>query len=327
LDALSRGFVAVATGDTETAAKQTRRAGNLLPDRPLPLLLAAQTAQLLGDEAGAETQLQAMRERPETELLGLHGLLARATRAERWDEALPLAERAYRLAPKTAWVLQSLYEAQKRTGRLADAEATLRQAVALKAMPPSEQSHLLVLQSEAGPGEAALALAKKAFRADPSSGEAAVRYATLLLAERSLGRTARAIEQAWAAKPDPRLVELYAQATESHDALSKVKSAQRLATHRPNDPESRIAVAAAALEAGLWGEARTNLESLAGDDASPRVCRLMAALEEGEHGDHGKAREWLMRASGERPEPVLIPPTAAASVVAEPIAVEAAARP
>lgn len=306
-EALSRGLVAVAAGDAENARRQARRAESLLDGRSLTMLLSAQAAQLQGDDQAAQRFFKAMRERSDTEFLGVRGLLAQAIKRQDWEEGLQLAERAYHLNPKSEWVVNTLYDLQKQAGHWADAEATLKQRTALHLLPPAdaprERADILLQQSAAGPGDAALALAKKAFHADPGYPAAAARYARLLIAGGRHGRAADVLERAWRVQPDPELADLYWDARQSIDALAKVKAAQRLATFNPDHPESRIAVAVAALEARLWGEARTNLESIAGENASPRVCRLMAELEEAEHGDLSRARVWLMRATADEHGP------------------------
>ena len=76
--ALSQGMAAVAAGDAVEARRQARLANSLLDDPPLILLLAAQTAQLGGDETAARRYFTAMLERPETAFLGLRGLLMQA---------------------------------------------------------------------------------------------------------------------------------------------------------------------------------------------------------------------------------------------------------
>ena len=113
---------------------------------------------------------------------------------------------------------------------------------------------------------------------------------------------------AWERTPDPELADAYWAARQADDALKKVQAAQRLARRNPDHIESRIAIATAALEARLWGEARTNLESVAGPDAPPRVCLLMAELEEAEHGDLARARTWLMRAAADEHAPGMSSP-------------------
>ncbi|MBK8209523.1 MAG: tetratricopeptide repeat protein [Rhodospirillales bacterium] len=311
-EALSRGLVAVAAGDAETARRQARRAEALLDGRPLTMLLSAQAAQLQGDDQAAQRFFAAMRERSDTEFLGVRGLLSQAMKRQDWEEALRLAERAYRLNPKSGWVVATLYDLQKRAGHWADAEATLKQQTALQLLPatdlPRERAEILLRQSEAGPGDTALSLAKRAYQADPGYPAAAARYARLLIAAGRHGRAAEVIEKAWVARPDPDLADLYWDARRAYDALAKVKAAQRLATYNPDHIESRITIAVAALEARLWGEARSNLESVAGENATPRVCRLMAELEEAEHGDLSRARIWLMRATGDEHAPSMSSP-------------------
>jgi HemY protein len=105
------------------------------------------------------------------------------------------------------------------------------------------------------------------------------------------------VERTWRLRPHPDLLAAYRAATAPADALQWLRSVQRLADLDGDDDESRLALARAALEARLWGEARTHLEGLAGDRASARVCRLMAEIEESEHGDLARARDWLMRAT------------------------------
>ena len=73
--ALSQGMAAVAAGDAVEARRQAKIANAMLKDPPLTLLLAAQTAQLGGDEDAARRYFTAMLERPETSFLGLRGLL------------------------------------------------------------------------------------------------------------------------------------------------------------------------------------------------------------------------------------------------------------
>jgi HemY protein len=204
-------------------------------------------------------------------------------------------------------VIATLYDLQKRTGHWAAAEATLKQGTSARLLPPAEMPHeraaLLLKQSEESSGDTALKLAKRAFHTDPAFSPAAARYARLLIAGSRHRRAAKVIERAWQVRPDAALADLYWDARQCPDALAKVKAAQQLATHNPDHPESRIAIAVAALEARLWGEARSNLESIAGEDAPPRVCRLMADLEEAEHGDLSRARMWLMRATADEHAP------------------------
>ena len=315
-EALSRGLVAVAAGDASTAGKQARRAASLLDNRPLTMLLSAQAAQLQGDDRAAADFFGTLRTMEGTQFLGLRGLLNQAMKREDWGQALSLAEEAHRLNPKSEWVVSTLFDLQKQLGRWRDAEATFDEAVKLKLIPEGhiarERAEIVAGQSEMGDGSERLRLAAKAFKADPSYTPAAVRYVELLLTEGDFGRAASTVERAWEHDPEPELAELYWRARRCDDAGKKLDAAKRLSKRNPENLESRIVLAAAALEARAWGEARAALAPVAGADAVPRVCRLMAALEEGEHGDLAAARTWLMRAAGdEAPAAPTTPPQAA----------------
>lgn len=326
-EALSRGLVAVAAGDADIAERQSRRAAQLLDDRPLTMLLQAQSAQLRGDDQAATKFFTAMRQQPETAFLGLRGLLAQAMKRNDWQQGLRLAEEAYRLNPKSEWLIRALYDLNKQAGRWTEAEALLDRSTTAKVLAPADtapqRAELLYRMSLETSGGDAIRYVRKAFDIDPGHVGAAARLARLMVAEGRQRKAVGVIERAWVKHPDPELAEVYWLATESTDALKKVKAAQHLKLVNPDHPESRITVAVAALEAQLWGEARSNLESIAGDDASPRVCRLMATLEEAEHGDVARARMWLLRAAREDSgfaEPATPPPVDSAVTADRPAA-------
>jgi HemY protein len=113
----------------------------------------------------------------------------------------------------------------------------------------------------------------------------------------------RFIQNAWARTPHPALASSYGEIGDGgNDALRRVKRLEKLLSFNPDHPESHIALAEAALQAKLWGEARKHLESAAGEDPSARVCRMMAELEERSGGNSENVRSWLIRASDAPPD-------------------------
>jgi HemY protein len=70
----------------------------------------------------------------------------------------------------------------------------------------------------------------------------------------------------------------------------------------PGSVEGALAVARAALDAQEFATARRALTPLA-IAPTQRVARLMAELEEKEHGDEGRARVWMTRALHARRDP------------------------
>ncbi|MDB5408721.1 MAG: heme biosynthesis protein HemY [Rhodospirillales bacterium] len=310
--ALTQGMVAVAAGDGDEARRQARKADVLLAEPPLTLLLSAQAAQLNGDEGAAHRYFAAMLERPETEFLGLRGLITQALRQGDDATALRLAQRAHALRPQTPWVASSLLALQTRGGQWREAEATLAEMGRAKLLSgPRRYRHQAAIllersrRAEAdGEAAAALSLAAKAQDLAPDLPAAAERHALLLQRAGQDRKAAKAIETAWRRAPHPTLAEIYATLVPGEAPLVRLKRVERLAAANPDHPESHLAVARAALAAQLWGEARRHLALASTSDA--RVCRLQAELAEAEHHDAAAAKSWLGKAADAPAEPLYV---------------------
>jgi len=304
--ALTRGFVAVAAGDPEEARKQAKRADGLLADPPLTMLLSAQAAQMSGDPEAARKYFTAMLERPDTTFLGLRGLLNQALRDRNPGEALALAKRAYRLRPRTPWLVGILTELQTQAGSWGEAAAVLHQAGKARVLPRDvarrREAAALLGQSEAaardGQPAEAVDLLKRAHKLSPAFVPVAARLARTL-SERGERRRARKIlEAAWAESPHPLLAQCYGNLVPDEEPIARLQRTGRLAALKPDHEETHIAIAEAALGAELWGEARRHLRlALLGHNPGRRVFRLMAKLEERENDDLDAARQWLARAA------------------------------
>jgi HemY protein len=337
--ALTRGMVAVAAGEPHEAQRCARRADVLLADPPLTLLLSAQAAQLGGDETAAKKFFTAMLDRPEMEFLGLRGLLNQALRGGDQGTALRLTERAATLRPDTTWVVESLFGLEAREGRWDPALETLAQAVKRRIIPRERARHhrgvILYELSLAALASGDLArgrnLAAQAQALTPDLAAPAAHHARVLLRDHRTGPAAKTIERAWRTIPHPDLAQVYGDIHDGAPPLDRLKSFERLAVQNPDARETHLAVAEAALDAQLWGEARRHLEqalsapsppfiarlpnpalfratpdpdenaSLTGP--TPRLCLMMARLEQAEHGVGSGSREWLDRAVTAMPDP------------------------
>jgi HemY protein len=311
--ALTRGMVAVAAGDAEEARRQVKRADGLLDEPPLTMLLKAQAAQLAGDEQAAAKFFQAMMANPGTEFLGVRGLLNQAMRRGETEKALELARRAYRLRPKSDWVAGVLFDLEARSRRWLDARTTADESSRRGLIAPEagrRRRAVLALElsreaKERNVADEALRHAREAHELAPDFAPATIALASGLLATGKGRRAIGLIERTWPLAPHPDLARLHGAALGDTDVLARVRATQRLIEGNPDHLESRLALAAATLQAKLWGEARTALGGI-GNDPPARVCRLMAEIEEQEHGDHAQARAWLMRASLADPDPAWV---------------------
>ncbi|GLR80075.1 tetratricopeptide repeat protein [Azospirillum oryzae] len=310
--ALTQGMVAIAAGDAQTARKMARKADGLLNEPPLTMLLSAQAAQLQGDERAAREYFTAMLERPETAFLGMRGLLTQAIKSGDRVEALTLARKARGLQPNTPWLLGTLYDLEAQAGDWAAAEGTLQQAIQAGAIPTDEgRRHRAVLLLERsfeaerrGRADAALSHAQAAHDMMPGFVPAAVRLARLQLAADRLKPAAKVVERAWRQSPHPELADIYRTIVSSYDALTRVRLFQKLVRQAPDSTESHLAVARAAIDAQLWGEARQHLNRAMEIGPTRRTYRLMAELDRGERHDEDAAKDWLAKAANAPEDPV-----------------------
>ena len=327
--ALTRGIVALAAGQAAEARRAAQRACALLDGTPVALLLAAEAAQREGDTAAVEGAYSALLRRPESEFLGLRGLIGQALRAGDDTAARPLAERARRLRPDAPWLADSLLALQGRAGDWAAARDTVAGAARRGALPAARARHhqgvvlyeLSCAAERRGDLSRAAGLAAKAQALAADLAAPACQHARLLL---GLGRrraAAKAIERAWRRAPHPDLARLYLDLHPDAEPLARAVALQRLAAQNPAAAESHLAIAEAALPAQLWGEARRHLglAAAASPGSSPisatvsspigpsrRLCLLMARLEESEAGDNAAARVWLDRALAAAPDPAYV---------------------
>lgn len=307
--ALSQGLIAVGSGDARAARKFADEAGRIAPGEPLTLLLGAQAAQLAGDRAGAERTFKAMALRQDTRLFGLHGLFIEAQRRRDPTAAVRIAEEAARDAAAPAWaghaVLEFRCAAGDWTGALDRLERNQKSGLVDKAAYARQRAVLLTaraLAAEPSERAGARALALAAVKLAPTLVPAAALAARLLGEAGELRQAARIIETAWNANPHPDLADAYAHLRPGDSARDRLARVQALARAQPGHVEGALAVAQAALDAREFAIARAALAPLA---AAPtqRAAMLLAKLEELEHGDEGRAREWMTRAVRARRDP------------------------
>ncbi|MDO8534544.1 MAG: heme biosynthesis HemY N-terminal domain-containing protein [Xanthobacteraceae bacterium] len=309
---ISRGLIAVGTGNVMLAKRSAGEARKLLGPEPLTLLLSAQAAQLGGETKTAEAEFRIMLDHKETRPLGLRGLYIEARRRSDAASALAFAEQAMRADPALTWAGEALIEFQCRAGDWIGALQVLERQIAAKAIGKAagkrRRAVLIAAQAlaleETDPGRAR-ELATEAARLAPDLVPAAALAGRLHGAAGKLRKAARMIEKAWAVSPHPELAEVYAELRPGDTARDRLKRVKALVERTPGHIESLLAVARAALDAHDFGQARDRLAPLLGEPTQ-RACLLMAEIEATEHGDHGKAREWTARAVRARRDPAWV---------------------
>jgi HemY protein len=306
--AISRGLIAIGAGDLRSARKSAEEAARLSPGDPLALLLIAQSAQMAGDRGAAERAFSAMTKRDDTKLLGLRGLYIEAQRRDDPHAARLAAEEAGKASPAPAWAGQAVLDyrcagadwtgalaaLEHMKGALDKADYRRKRAVLLTAR---------ALALEDIDRDAARVAVLEAVKLAPDLVPAAA-LAGRRLAEAGETRKARKIlEKAWTINPHPDIAEAYANLRLGDSARERLTRMQKLASNVPGQLEGAIAVARAALDARQFAAARAALAPYL-SAPTRRVATLMAEIEETEHGDEGRVREWMGRAMRAVGDPV-----------------------
>ena len=300
---LSRGIVAVGSGDARLAGKAAALVEKLLPDEPLALLLKAEAAQLTGDYRAVEAAFREMTRRDHTRLLGLRGLHAQAHRRGDLELAHHFASTAHDIAalPWTATAVlerhvaakdwQSALAVLENSKNIIDGTTRDRQRAVL--------ATAIALDKEQTAPDDALRLARSAIKRAPDLVPSVALAARLTARGGGVRKAAKMIEAAWPLAPHPELAKLYLDLRPGDSNADRLARARILAKLLPRDPESRMTLASAATTARDYKTAREAMLPMIEADERPtaRMCLIMAEIEEAEHGESGYAREWLARAS------------------------------
>jgi HemY protein len=296
---VTRVLVALAAGEHAIARQEARRARNLLGDSPQTLLLAAEAGRLSGREDEAEEAFHVLVKQPDAKFLGLSGLLRQAVDRRDWPEALVLAKQAEFAHPGTFWLRQQRVELALQTENWAE-------ALELTGSDPRRTTYYVAAADAEPDPKRALSLAKLAWKQDPGFPPAALAYASRLRAAGYEKHAQSCIANAWQRAPHPDLA-AFALALEP-DKLARVRAAKRLVATNATHPESRILLAQVALDAGLTGEARHQINAAQGEGLRHRrLCLLLAEIEEQERGgtEAGRMaqRDALRHAATAEPDP------------------------
>ena len=306
--ALTSGLVAVAAGDAHGARAHARKADRLLDQPPLTLLLTAQAAQLDGDDNLADERFRAMLECPDTEFLGLRGLMAAAQRNGDDAAAGEYARKAHALRPDAAWATEAVFGLQTKAGDWTAARQTLKIARDRKVIDtrPARRRHAVLLVEEAGRArederlDEALKLARTAYGEAPDLVPAGCLLARLLIEAGKRSQAVRVLEKTWKTVPHPDLADLYIEA-HSEDGPNRYRRMERLLSLNEDDREAHVAAARVAMESQLTGEMRRHLNAIGKQGLAPREMRLWVNLETSEDNMQ-EAAQWQARMIDAKPD-------------------------
>lgn len=313
--ALSTGLIAAGSGDAAKAKAMRKQAAKLInaDQEPLVHLLDAQTAMLEGDHDGARKKFEAMLDDPEMRLLGLRGLYLEAERHGDHAAARHYAGRAAAVAPQLAWASDATLEDKVAQG---DWDAALKIVDAQKATKQIDRDVLNHRKAVMLTGKAmtlfesqfdqAKAAAIEANRLQPDFVPAAVVAARAFFRGDELRRGSKILEHVWKRNPHPEVAHAYVYARPGNSTHDRLQRAQKLQSLRPNNVDSALVVARAALDAREFILAREQAETALRLEPRESVYLLLADIEEEDVRNQGKIREYLSKAVRAQRDPAWV---------------------
>jgi HemY protein len=314
VEALSRGFLAVAAGDGSEARRLAQKASDLAEDAPaLVRVLAAQAAEAAGDHAAAKAAYNAMLGFPEMRLAGLRGLMQTALAEGDKVTAVRHAETAFGLARTARWAWRALLESRLEAGDWTSALDLAQSALDRKIVPPvvAERARAALLAASAASLEQAedprkraqaLDFAAQAVKLKPDFAPGVVMAARLLAADGKVAKAGQLIEAAWKSAPHPALWLAYRDLKTNETPKLRAARLAALAAMKPEARESRILRVESALIGGDPVAARAAARLLDAETPTARFAGLMARVAFA-NGEPDEARAWIARGAAAPQEP------------------------
>jgi len=310
LTELTFSVAALAAADIKEAEAHSRKAEKLLGKTPLSLLLSAQIARLQGDDAKTHALLEQMLQHKETEYLAARSLADAATKKQLFAKALPLAERARKVNPydrQPALQLIALHVRLKQWQQALQAALAAHRSGALSrrdkhhflGMVALLQGQTLLEHSQL---DAAYACAKSAVSYLPDFAPALQLMARCLIAQGKNERAIKHLQRSWKRAAHPDLAATLRLAMAREPEARQLKIAESLVSLLPAHLESQLSLAETAIKQKNWGKARLALRAALAIAESPRACKLMAYVEQGEHNDTAAAGRWLEKSAQALPD-------------------------
>ncbi|ALL14916.1 heme biosynthesis protein HemY [Caulobacter henricii] len=314
VEALSRGFLAVAAGDGSEARRLAQKAADLAEDTPaLVRVLAAQAAETAGDHVAAKSAYSAMLGFPEMRLAGLRGLMQTALAEGDRLAAVRHAETAFGLARTARWAWRALLESRLEAGDWVAALDLAQSALDRKIVPPvvAERARAALLAASAASLEGseeprkrsqALDFATQAVKLKPDFAPGVIMASRLLSAEGKTAKAGQLIEAAWKSAPHPALWLAYRDLKTNETPKARAARLAALAALKPEARESRILRVESGLVGGDPVAARAAARLLDDEAPTARFAGLMARVAFA-NGEADEARAWIARGTAAPQEP------------------------
>ncbi len=287
-EALAESMVAMAAGEPSEAAHKIALAERHLGRPELTGLLAAQSAERMGNKDKAQNVYKKMLGDEKTRFVGIVGILKHRLEVGDTKTALQLARKAFELKPGHDETQKILLRLQTQEEDWEGVRKTLKARFDRKRISKQEYVHGQAVTflaegrklSEEG-NEEGSAKVFEANRLAPSLVPAAVSAAKIKNGKSEKRNATQILTKAWNLGPHPDLAKAYTALEPDETDKQRHERFKKLIAKTLMHPESRMTMAELAISRGDYRIARHELETLHQDDPTVRTFLIMAAIEKG----------------------------------------------
>lgn len=302
--ALTEGFLALASGEGRVAMARAQRAERYLAKPELTNLLMAQSAEAAGDTKRATDAYKRLLADDKTRFVGVRGLMKQKLAEGDTDMALKLAEKAFAMKPRHAETQDILLKLQAEHSDWKGARQTLGAKLKAGELPRDvyrrrdavlalqEAKTVIDDQASIEAREAAI----EANRLSPDLIPAAAMAARSLVAKGDRKGATRVLKKAWTVHPHPDLAAAFAEIEPEETPVARIKRFKALTDAHPGHEQTRLLQAELYVAAEDFPAARRSLGDVVTTHPTQRSLAIMAAVARGEGEDDSVVRGWLTRA-------------------------------
>jgi HemY protein len=282
----------------EEALQHQKKVAEELQNNPLFLWISGNAFEKIDQNFEAEKYFVDLTKNPHTIFLGLKGRIRSALHREDFKTAYDLLKHALKILPRSPWVLKHLLAVVRKQKNFEETESLILRMEDLGFLTPeqSKQQVAYVQYQQAlepkTSREQKEVFLRQAHFLDPSLTGATEMLAEILQEQGHITYALNAIEETWLLTSTQKLADLYLEIVSPQDDLTRFQEAQKLVKENPKHPESLLLLGRTALQAKLWGEARTFLADLLKHRPTADVYQLLARLELEEKQEWKSALQW-----------------------------------
>ena len=298
-----QGMVAIANKDFKKAILESKNINKYLKDRSLSLLLKSESLKIEKKYNELNNVYEEMLNNPQTNLLGLRGLMEQNIRAQDYHHAFVYGEKLFYLNPRIDKLYETLVNIIAKTNNwhkfLQINDQSLQYKVIDKKIYAENKSiafyEIAKIKQHSSTKES-IDLMEKALKLRENFSPYVNFYIQILINENQLEKAKKILKKTWTVLPHPCLknvIKILAKKMKvSYYEISKFITSNLL-----DNPETRILLTEALIEENNWTDARNQIKLLLEHKPLKQVCLLMAKIEEGDSGDPQKIDAWIARSN------------------------------